>query len=385
MKHRELLRISYWAGFLLTIHVALISYINSSFLATKIPETLVGALYTASAILGVIGLFVVPRLINRFGSKAILGLMVLFNVGNLLVLILCNNVALVATSFVIYFASNTCLYLGLDILIEHWSANSEQGSVRGTYLTFMNIGFMLGPLAGGYIADRLGFGVLYGFSIVLLLPVLGILLHLPSITATHASKANILSLAKKFLNHKDFSAVFFVNFILQFFYAWMVIYTPIYLHEHAHIPWDTIGIMFTIMLSAFVLSQYLLGKLADKFHIERGMMTVGLVIMGVATLFVMRALSMTFWILAAVLFATRIGASIVEVMTESYFFKRVNHDDTGSIGFFRNTYPFAYIFAPLLGSAILAIAPMKLLFLILGIICFISVLVPLGIKASRSN
>lgn len=382
--HRSLLRTTYITGFLLTFHIALISYVNSSFLATKIPESLIGFLYTASAILAVIGLYVVPKLINRFGTSKILGLMLLMNMGSISAMIFSNTIAIVTTAFIIYFSFGTCIYLGLDILIEHWSVNSTQGSVRGIYLTAMSLAFMCAPLIGGFLMDRLGFNALYTLSAIMLVPVFIIVAFiLPSITHTHASKGNILGLAKKFLRHPDFSAVFCINFILQFFYCWMVIYTPIYLHEHLGIHWDIIGRLFTIMLSAFVVSEYLIGKIADRFRIERGLMIIGLLIIATATMLVAKAPTMTFWILAATLFMTRIGASIVEVSTESYFFRRVNHDDTGSIGFFRNTYPFAYITAPLLSSVILKFAPLWTLYIVLGAICLLGILVAKDITKTR--
>ena len=378
--HRALLRTTYLTGFFLTFHVALISYVNSSFLATKIPESLVGILYTASAILSIIGLYMVPRLISRFGSRKTMGVLVFLNICNLLSLILINNVAIIAACFVTYFAINTSLYLGLDIIIEHWSDSAHEGRVRGIYLTTLNIGFMIAPFVGGFIMDRLGFSALYSFSLIILIPafiMIGFIL--PQVTHIHISKINLLGLAKKFLRHRGLSTVFCVNFILQFFYCWMVIYAPIYLHDSLGLGWDSIGKLFTIMLSAFVLFQYIIGKITDRFHNERGLMITGLLIMGIATLAVTKSPTVTFWMIALIFFATRVGASIVEVATESYFFRHVHHDDIGSMGFFRNTYPFAYIVAPVIASGIIKIAPLWSLFIILGIICFLGILIAKGV------
>lgn len=380
MKHRALLRTTFIAGFLFSFHVALTVYVNSSFLATKIPELLVGELYTASAILAIIGLYAVPRLINRFGSRSIIGTLLILMMGSILTLIFSHAIVATAICFALFLALITVTYLAMDILIEKWSENTVQGTVRGTYLTALNIGYMLAPFIAGFIADRLGFGTLYGFAIVLLIPVLIILIRLPNITITHPSKTNLLALVHTFIKNNALRDVFLVNFLLQFFYAWMVIYTPLYLHEHAGLAWDQIGILFSIMLSAFVLFQYLTGKMADRFHCEKWMMGLGLLIMGISTLFVAKAPSMSFGVLALVLFITRVGASIVEVMTESYFFKRVHHDDMGSIGFFRNTYPFAYILAPLIASLVLKFAPMWTLFTILGVICILGTLIVFNIK-----
>ena len=54
-----------------------------------------------------------------------------------------------------------------------------------------------------------------------------------------------------------------------------------------------------------------------------------------------------FWIWATVLFITRIGASLVEISSESYFFKHVKEEDTGLISLFRMARPLSFILAPL--------------------------------------
>lgn len=380
MKLRSLLRTTYVAGFLLSLQIALTVYVNSSFLETKIPENLIGFLYSASAVLSIIGLYFVPRLINKFGSSRVLGFLMLFNIGNLIGMIISPNVWTVSACFVTYFSFNTLIYLGLDILIEHWSTGLTQGSVRGKYLAILSLGFVVAPFFTGFITDRLGFGVLYGLAIAMIIPVFIIVaLRLPTIHAIHPSKSNVFALINKFVSHPKLGSVFVINFILQFFYAWMVIYSPTYLHESVGIPWDTLGIVFMIMLLPFVLFEYPIGKLTDKFGAKK-FMVLGLFIMGTATILITTAPTITIIALAVLLFATRTGASFVEVSTESYFFKHVHPDDTGTIGFFRNTYPFAYLIAPVIASIIIGFAPVWTLFIILGCICFGGILLTKNIK-----
>lgn len=291
MHPRPFLRTTYWVGFIFSFHVALTVYINSSFLATKIPESLIGSLYTASAILSIMGLFLVPQLINRYGSRFILSTLLTISIASIIGMIYGTHSLVPVVCFVLFFSCNTLIYLSLDIMIERWSSSEEQGTVRGTYLSLNNIGFMLAPLITGYIAERLGFETLYGFALLLLIPVLALIIfRLPSVARTHPAQASILALSKKFLHNRHLRKVFFVNFILQFFYAWMVIYTPLYLHEQVGLPWDKIGILFMIMLSAFVIFEYAAGKLADKFHVEKSMMILGLLIMGISTLFIIQAI-----------------------------------------------------------------------------------------------
>jgi hypothetical protein len=75
------------------------------------------------------------------------------------------------------------------------------------------------------------------------------------------------------------------------------------------------------------------------------------------------------WLWALILFGTRTGAAIIEIMSESYFFKIINEENADAISFFRNNYPLAYIVAPLLAIPIFFFVPsFKYLFYILGAI-----------------
>jgi MFS family permease len=354
-------------------------------LVTKIPETLIGILYTLSAIISLVLLWVVPRAITRWGTRPIILSLVGGNLIYLALFIFSHNVFLIAAAFVLFLAHNTSLFFCFDILIESWSSDRVQGTVRGIYLTCMNLGFMMGPFLGGFITDRVGFRGLYIFAWILLIPlVIFFTSILPTVHVVHHSKTYFLKSIRTFIRNKNLGSVLLINFILQFFYAWMVIYSTVFLHEVRGISWDVLGLMFTIMLSAFVLLQYGLGKITDLFHIEKVLMVLGLLIMGIATLGITQAPFMSITMITLVLFGTRVGASIIEVVTESYFFKHVHADDVGTIGFFRNMYPLAYVLAPMIASAILTRAPLWTLFTILGCGCIAAVLIVVQMNKTTS-
>lgn len=363
------LKLLYVIGFIFSLHTALIMYSNSSFLNQFIPESYTGLLYSVGSLLAIFGLVMIPKSISKFGSRVTMFVLLLATIAVCIINIVAMNPATIAVAFCFLFAMNVMFFLTNDILIDQLGSNASMGSIRGKYLTVLNMGYVLAPLATGYILARMGFPALYTVAAILLIPLLWLAFFVPLSPQVHESKINIFTSLRKLWKTPDIRNIMFANFILQFFYAWMVIYTPIYLHTEIGIPWDSIGTMFSIMLFAFVLTQIPLGKLADKVLGEKELLFVGFIIMSASTIALYVLPYFTLPLLALVLFITRLGASCVEVMTETYFFKKVSPSETGIISIFRNTYPISYIIAPIIGSGIIALGSTKHLFLVLGIIC----------------
>jgi MFS family permease len=170
------------------------------------------------------------------------------------------------------------------------------------------------------------------------------------------------------MNRDGIRKIFLSNIMLRFFYSWMVIYTPIYLHEHIGFSWGEIGLIFSIMLVPFVVLGSPLGKIADKYIGEKELLSLGFVIVAVSTAYLSFVDSSNFLVWALVLLVTRIGASMVDIMSETYFFKKIDGSDSNLLGFFRMTGPIAFIIGPLLATLVLPFVGIKYLFLVLGIL-----------------
>jgi MFS family permease len=257
------------------------------------------------------------------------------------------------------------------------------GKTRGTYLTALNLGYVIAPTITGFVLARMGFSALYIIAAVILIPLFILIISSQSYSHVHISKTNIWKDLSRLFKNRDVKNIVIANFLLQFFYAWMVIYTPVYLHETLLVPWDTIGHLFSVMLLAFILTQIPLGRLADRWIGEKYLLIAGFITIAIATSLLFFLPHFTLPLLAMVLFFTRIGASCIEVMTESYFFKKVPKTEAGTMSIFRNTYPVAYIIAPIIGSAIIMLAPHRYLFLVLGIIMLLGIFVILPIRNTQ--
>ena len=165
----------------------------------------------------------------------------------------------------------------------------------------------------------------------------------------------------------DIMRIYYISFVLEFFYALMVIYTPIYLRDLGY-SWENIGWIFTAMLIPFVVLQYPMGILADKKTGEKEFLIVALFIMACSTFAIYFIGTGTAAVWAAILFATRIGAALIEILRDSYFFKKIDATDVDVINFFRTSLPIANIVAAALSSLILIFAPIKFTFLLTGLI-----------------
>ena len=374
-------RIVYLAGFLFSLPLALTSYINSSFLENYISSKYVGVLYTCAAVLTITSLMFMPRLLSKLGNLRVSIILSLIFSLSLLVLGLDGNGAWVLPAFIMYFVCSILIVTTLDIFIEDFSGNKSVGKLRGTYLTITSLAWVLSQVISGSIISRTSYGGIYFISGILSLLMACVLyFFLQKFKDPVYKKMVLVRTCKTFLKNKNLGKAYLINLILKFFYAWMVIYTPIYLHGNLGFGWDEIGIIFSIMLLPFVLVTFPLGKLSDKIG-EKKILALGfLIATGTAfTIPFIQEHSILIW--ALVLFATRVGAATIEIMSESHFFKIVKEEDVDEISFFRNTGPVSFIIAPLVAIPVLLYTPsFEFIFFALSAILLLGLFITLRLK-----
>jgi MFS family permease len=189
---------------------------------------------------------------------------------------------------------------------------------------------------------------------------------------------DLLNTVKKIHKNRDLRGIYMIAMLLYLFYSWMVIYTPIHLIETGF-TWEQIGIIFTVMLVPFVVVEYPAGWLADRYLGETEMLTLGFAIMVLSVLALMFVTG--YWMVMLVLFLSRVGASLVEIMRDTYFYKKVDEDDIDLVDLFRNTRSIAYVFGPFLASGILTLGyGIPQIFLVLAVLMFVGLLIPFHIE-----
>jgi len=378
------LRVLYGASFFFALHLALTSYINSTFLSGYIPEDIVGILYTIASLISLLGLWVMPEILPKAGNRAVSMSLIVVNAVSLFGLATARTPILLAVLFIIFFSTNTLIAFSFDIFIEHFTEKGATGRVRGFYLSFTNLAWIGAPLLSGVIIGLAGYTAVYmlaaGLMAFILLYVFLLLKKYSDAPYKHRSFLQSVHYLK---THKNLRLVTLSNFLLQFFYSWMLIYTPLYLYQIVGFSWTLIGLVFLAMLLPFSLLQFGLGWLADKKYGEKEMLAWGFAIMAAATAWISFIHTNALFVWMAVLFMTRVGAATVEVMSETYFFKKVRDDNPVLLGIFRDAVPLGYIIGPLLGTLALLVMPLSSLFFTLGIIMIFGVFAALALTDTK--
>ena len=357
----------FFVGFLLSLHLALTAYVNSSFLSLFLSEKSVGLLYTFGSIATIIALLFIPKILRRVGGYKF----ILWSAGlcatSLLLLSSFENILVIIPVFIFYLTLNSIIVFLLDELLEIFSKNSKVGKTRGVYLAVMSMAWVIAPSVSGATLNKFPFFVLYlmsfGIMVVFFIFAFFSLKNLPD---PKYDRAPVWGSLKRFFANRNLARSYKINFILQFFFAVMVIYTPIYLNAHLLFSWSEIGTIFTIMLTPFVFMPFPVGRYSDKIG-ERKMLIAGFTVASLATLSLFFITKHEVWVWALLLFTTRLGASTIEIMSDVYFFKHISPESDEFIGIYRNTSPVAYILAPLVVFAIFSLTPaFNFIYLVLG-------------------
>lgn len=374
----------YLATLFLSFHYYLTTYINSSFLQQFVGDKNVGLIYTISGALSIFFFLLSSRVLEKFGSYKMMIWISCIDILLIFLLVVSRDLFWVVTVFTLHNSINPLILLNLDNFLESSTRNKDVGQIRGIFLTVMSLIGVVSPVIVGSILVEGNYNTLYIISALALLPLLYIVVrYFKKIKDNNFHHIHISGGIQTFLKDKNIKNIYFSNLFLQIFYSWIVIYAPIYLHEQIGFDWQQLGLMISIALLPFVLLEIPVGRLADKKLGEKELLIAGFIITAVS-LFAMSGITTAdFLIWTAILFVSRIGASLMEVTTESYFFKHINPSNQNLIGTFRTTGPLGYIVGPIIGSFLLIFVDYRYIFASLGVIMLLGIKFAVAIKDTK--
>ncbi|NCC70175.1 MFS transporter [bacterium] len=293
-----------------------------------------------------------------------------------------KNIYFIIIPIIIYQIALIIGNILFDYYIENYSDDDTTGDTKGKQWIIVNFMILLGPVLSGVLINSFGFNITFGISALFLIGDFLILYkYFRKISVNINTEAIAKINLKNIFKQKSVTKMSVTHLTLSFFYSWMTIYTPIYMNTTLNLSWNKIGLILGIILVPFVIIQYPAGQIADKFLGEKELLITGGIIMAISTIALFWTKDVvTFTIL---LFITRVGASLVEIMRDVHFYKNVSCKDLDMISFFKLQHPLGYVLGPLLGMIILSYFDMKYLFLVLGIIVSLIVFININLKDSK--
>ena len=366
------------ATLILSLHWALVLYVHSTYLEQFVASEAVGTLFTIGSALTVLIFLFISRILQKLGNyKLTLGLAILEFVV-LIGMSAADSLRTAVPLFILHQAIVPLLLFNLDVFVESFSQDEGRtGRQHGVMLTAMNIATACAPLVVGWLigVSSGSLKLAYLASALCMLPFIYVIYHnLKAFKDAPYRDVAVLEAMRTFWIDRNVRLVFLAHFLLQLFFAWMVIYVPLYLATEIGFSWDAIGSILFVGLLAYVLLEYPVGRIADLYIGEKEIMMAGFLILAVSTMWIsfVDTVAIVPWMMT--MFITRVGASFVEATTESYFFKHTSGSDANIISFFRITRPLAIVAGALLGSLALLYMPFQYIFVALGLSMLIGII-----------
>ncbi|HAV11077.1 MAG TPA: hypothetical protein DCX32_00805 [Candidatus Moranbacteria bacterium] len=372
-------------AFLMGIGGSSLYYVISSYLEESVGENNVGLVYSVTYLALFFLLLNFHKLINKFGKARIFFVLQFVKIIILTMLGLLPISSLDAILIVGYLMLSYITWVEMDIILESFSMDKISGRIRGIYLAVHSLGYMVGPIISTQLLGNFGFPSVFLFGMLLNSVFLVMtLLHFRMMKTEMREVPGIWKLLGKIMRDRNMAGIYLVSFVLELFYAFMVIYMPIYLLGLGF-SWAQIGLMLSLIHIPFIVLQYPAGMLADKKFGEKEMIIGALLLLGISTSLIYFIQSTDFFVWLAVLIFTRVGASLVDILRDSYFYKKVDAGDIDLIDFFRTASPVAFILGPMMASLLLLFFPMNVVFVFVGVIILLGVLPAMGLADNLSE
>ncbi len=374
---------------MLGFQLGLVLFVFSTFLANQVGEKSVGWLFFVGYLVSFYILIRMHSLIRKLGTTQAFFIFVAISWISLIGMgaFWFHPISIIFAIF--FLIGNTISWTVLDILLESHSDDKTTGRTRGLFLVILNAGVLVAPFISTWLVQNSENGfqlVFYIASFFSFIPLIILALFFSEREGVCVKRKKNFHIVKELLLRKNILRIYLVSFLLDLFYAVTVVYTPVYLLDIG-LSWIEIGKIFTVMLIPFVILQYPLGVIADKKTGEKELIIASLFVLAIFTIIIglFNAPNVAIWM--GILLTTRIGAATVEIMRDTYFYKKIGPKDIEIMDFYRTTKNLAYIFGMPVFIFLLFIFPSSLnyVFILLGIIIGVGIIPILKLEDTKAS
>ncbi len=358
-----------WLVLSIGLGMGMVSTVMPNFVKTIVKtDSLVSVFYIFIAITALVGSVISTIIFRKFNRTAIMKWGFFIAALALFMFIFVTSITQLsiietARSWVILF-----LLIALALFVRDFASSGELAQQEGRYYRFMNIGFFIGPLIGGFLGARFNHdGVFILASFVFIIGLLyfsfkHVIKEHPAIVNAQkrTNKIEFFLNVKKFFENGGRTKAYLIRMFLTFWFGFERVYVPLYVISSGYLE-NMTGVIFALELIPYILLEVAIGKYADKFG-PKAPVALGFTIMVVALIGIFFS---PYPILNfALLLVANLGGSFIEPLQEFVLFKHLPKEEEESLyGVYLTADNIAFVLAPLLGLTILFFFPFKWIFL----------------------
>ena len=325
--------------------------------ATNLPtyaETVGAGAFTIGLLIAVYDfaeLFAKPAagvIADRSGMKPVLLVgLVVFILGSLLFLLI-NPKLLLLVRFVQGLGAAALSTVSITFVARHFEAG--RGRAFGIYNAIKGSGYVIAPAAGGFLANRYGFAMIFIVSAAVGLVAFVASLFLPNDRRGPLEDDDEPSIRESLLVFRDprLMPIYAVIVINMFLVGILFGFLPVYLHVLGYSATQS-GTVVSIATASYLLVQPMAGALADRYAMSTTV-TLGLL---VAALSIMATTFLSGWALIAIVIAAGMGIGTVWTNSDALVSASASPSQLGaSIGAAQSFKEFGDMIGPLLLGAL---------------------------------
>lgn len=281
--------------------------------------------------------------------------------------------------------SAVIIVVSLALMVRDFTASKNLGRTEGVYYFFSNIGWLIGPVVGGFVNKYLGQELVFALAGGCFMLAMFYIMHHhiikrnPVLSLPHIQKKRIVTenRFKVYFRNKGRVGAYFVSIAMFMLNSMIAITVPLFI-LHAGYGSDVTGLVLSFSIIPFLIFEVPVGYYADKYGLKKPI-AAGFFIIAVSSFLI--KFSPLFILSALFITLAHVGSSFIEPIRDMYFFKNVDPTEEDDLyGIFSTSEPLAKFIAPAIISTCFILLPFDWVFAVFGVIFTAAGLQALKIK-----
>lgn len=317
-------------------------------------------------------------LFNKIKSYNILiSCLIIFTSSYLLLYFFSNLMFFIIISYIL----TTFLILKMesfDIIFRDSSSQKRLAQDEGRLWSLLNLGWLLGPLIAGLIATQ------FRINNVFLLAAIASAISLIILLSVKAPKnkkqnldINILKNLKEYVKQKNLLIAYSFGVGIEIWWSLIYIYMPLFIIKSGLKPY-WVGIFLSLVVLPLILSEYRVGRIANKIGFRNFFFT-GFFVFSLTTL--LAFLINDIKIIIPLIILASFGMALIEPMRQTYFFSIVkNYEEEKFYPIFATSGELGKFMGKLIIAIVLLALPSRFAYITMTVMMLFFAFVSSGVK-----